>query len=159
MRSEDLAPAIVSLVLFLVAGYIVKIALQYKEKMRVIKVRTDLHTHLVERFGSAPEFVQFLQTDGGQHLLENITTEQSPAAEGILGSIQKGCLLTLLGLGLLLIGYFTINEATRHDALTSIYLVGGASLSLGIGYLISAAISYRLSKAWGLFAGAGLGKR
>jgi uncharacterized integral membrane protein len=159
MRSEDLAPLIVSVVLFLVAGYIVKAALQYKEKTRVIKARADVHTHLVERFGSAPEFVQFLQTDGGQHLLENITTEQSPAAEGILGSIQRGCLLTLLGLGLLLIEHFIINEATQRDVVTSIYLVGGASLSLGIGYLISAAISYRLSKAWGLFAGVGLGKR
>ena len=158
MRSEDLAPVIMSLIFFPVAGYIVKIALQYKEKMRVIKARADVHTHLVERFGSAPEFVQFLQTDGGRQLLENITTEQSPAAQGILGSIERGCLLTLLGLGLLLMGYFVISEAARRDAVTSVYLFGGVSLSLGIGYLITAGISYRLSRAWGLLAGTGLGK-
>jgi hypothetical protein len=159
MRSEDIAPVVVALGMFFVAGFIAKAALRYKEKMRVIKARADVHTQLVERFGSAPEFVQFLQTDGGQHLLENITTEQSPAAEGILSSIQRGCLLTLLGLGLLLMGFFTLSEATRRDAVTSIYLFGGVSLSLGIGYLISAGISYRLSRAWGLLAVASLGKR
>ena len=156
MRSEDLAPMIVGVFFFLVSGFIVKVALEYRSKMRVMKARADTHTHLVDKFGSAPEFVQFLQTEGGRSLLENITSEQSPAAQGILGSIQKGSLLTVLGLGLLLLGSFA--QVGREGSAT-LHISGAIGLSLGIGYLISAGISYRLSKAWGLMTGAEAGKR
>ena len=71
-------------------------------------------------------------------------------------ALLKHCLLPGSGVQFVLIGCQEGKELLQP--VTSVYLFGGVSLSLGIGYLISAGISYRLSRAWGLLAGTGLGK-
>ncbi len=157
MPKGDVAPLIGLIALLIVGGFILRIVVQFLTKIKAIRARTEIHNRLVDKFGSAPEFFQFLQTEGGQSFLESVTVEQSTAAERILSSIQKGILLTLLGLGLLLLGILLAGRIGEGQ--TPLYILGVIAVSLGVGFLVSAGISFRLSKAWGLVAPTEAGKR
>ena len=121
----------------------------------LIRARADLQTKLLDRLGSGREVIEFSQTEGGKQFLEALSmgTVDSPASKGspterILGSIQKGIILTLLGLGFLFLAWrYHLDDP--GDVFTVIGVVG---LSLGIGFLLSAGVSYRLSRSMGLLA-------
>jgi hypothetical protein len=119
----------------------------------LIRARADLQTKLLDRLGSGREVVEFCQTEGGKQFIEALSmgTIESPASKGspterILGSIQKGIILTLLGLGFLILA----QKYHRDDPGDVFMVVGVVGLSLGIGFLLSASVSYRLSRSMGL---------
>jgi len=121
----------------------------------LIRARADLQTKLLDRLGSGREVVEFCQTEGGKQFIEALSmgTIESPASKGspterILASIQKGIILTLLGLGFLILA----GKYHRDDPGDVFMVVGVVGLSLGIGFLLSAGVSYRLSRSMGLLA-------
>ena len=121
----------------------------------LIRARADLQTKLLDRLGSGREVVEFCQTEGGKQFIEALSmgTVDSPASKGspterILGSIQKGIILTLLGLGFLSLAW----KYHRDDPGDVFMVIGVVGLSLGIGFLLSAGASYRLSRSMGLLA-------
>jgi hypothetical protein len=121
----------------------------------LIRARADLQTKLLDRLASGREVVEFCQTEGGKQFIEALSmgTIESPASKGspterILGSIQKGIILTLLGLGFLILA----QKYHRDDPGDVFMVVGVVGLSLGIGFLLSAGVSYRLSRSMGLLA-------
>ena len=63
------------------------------------KARIELQKRLLERLHSAQEVVQLMQTEEGRQLLESLTIERTTPLEQILHSVQKGVILTIVGLG------------------------------------------------------------
>ena len=109
-----------------------------------LQAQMDLQTRILERFESPQEFTAFLTTEGGQKFLAGLSQESAgwAPARRILGGLQAGLVLSLLGLGLAVIG--GIEQAEE-----AVYF-GIVFLSLGLGFLASSALSYRLSRGWGL---------
>jgi len=115
-----------------------------RRKARTIQAMTEFHNRLLDKIGSTKDFSDFLQSDGGTRFLESLSTEPVRPNQRILGSIQTGTVLFVLGLGLLVLGW-TYGE--RFDAFV---VLGTVAFTLGLGFLISAAISFRLSRTMGL---------
>lgn len=63
-----------------------------------VKAQAELHHRLLEKFGSAQEFIDFLQSEGGQQFLDGISVKPINLKEQILSSVQKGVILTILQL-------------------------------------------------------------
>jgi len=152
---ETVAVTII-LVAFMTGLYfIVAAGFSGRKASALIRARADLQTKLLDRLGSGREVVEFCQTEGGKQFMEALSmgTVDSPASKGspterILGSIQKGIILSLLGLGFLFLAWrYRLDDP--GDVFTVIGVVG---LSLGIGFLLSAGVSYRLSRSMGLLA-------
>ncbi len=146
---ENLQSMIVSLGFFILIGWVIATTVSALRHKMNIRAQTELHNRLLEKFGSAGEFTAYLQTPNGERFFENLAAERTHPAGKILGSIQKGAILTVVGLGLLLLHvlYSAVDEG--------IFLISGVLvLALGAGFLISSALSYRLSKAWGLLSDA-----
>lgn len=152
---EAVAVTIV-LVAFMTGLYfIVAAGFSGRKASALIRARADLQTKLLDRLGSGREVVEFCQTEGGKQFMEALSmgSIDSPASKGspterILGSIQKGIILTLLGLGFLILAW----KYHRDDPGDVFTVIGVVGLSLGIGFLLSAGVSYRLSKSMGLLA-------
>jgi hypothetical protein len=108
---------------------------------------TDFHNRLLDKIGSAKDFSDFLQSDGGERFLDSLSLERTNPNQRILGSIQTGTVLLMLGIGLLVCGWTL--DAENGVAL----FMGWISLSLGTGFLASAAIAWKLSDNWGLLNG------
>lgn len=76
----------------------------------------------------------------------------------VLGSVQAGLILFLLGLGSLLIRATLPHAAFSSDVdlaqtAESFLIISMLLLALGAGFLVSAGASYWLSKSWGLLNG------
>ena len=111
--------------------------LLYRRGQTQLQARTEFHRQLLDKFTSGTEFAGFLNSSGGQRLLQDLAGHRVDAKERIIRGTRFGVVLTVLGLAALLL---------RHD----LAVPGALVLALGIGLLLSAAISYRLSRHLGV---------
>jgi hypothetical protein len=107
--------------------------------------QNDLRKALIEKFGSAQDLGSFLQSEGGRRFIADLSSGTAGALGSVLASIQKGIILVLLGIGCAAANVFTSVVALG---------IGVVFLCVGVGFLVSAGVTYWLSRSWGL-----LGKR
>jgi len=116
-------------------------------RLKVARTQAEVHSRLIEKVGSSQEFLTFLESESGKQLVASIGIEQPSRNpyNRILTSVQAGVILICVSIALLVLGvnYTDVSEAFK--------ILGGLGLALGIGFLISAGLSYRLSKSFGLF--------
>ncbi len=113
------------------------------------RTRAEIYNRLVDKFQTAPEFIEFLQSDAGLRFIEEQTVEARQPLTTILTSIRLGVSLALIGLGMI-----TVSNIWDNILGTDLYIVlalgGTVALTAGAGFIISAAISYKICKLWGL---------
>ena len=113
--------------------------LRYRQRQAQIRAQADFHKQLLDKFGSGQEFAEFLDGKGSQRFLEELWSQRPGNNERVLGTMRNGVVLTTLGLGMLVLSW-TYLEQFR--------VFGVLALALGVGFLIAAAISHRLSRQW-----------
>lgn len=133
--------------IFFVTGWIIRNYLDYRRKMKFVHIQADMQTRLLDKFGSSQEMIAYLQSDAGQTFAKSLPGEDLEPYRRILGSIQAGLVLTLLGIGSLVL---KDQIAGGQEGFT---FLGVVALTLGIGFILSAAAAYRLSRSWGLING------
>lgn len=116
-------------------------------RMKVARIQAEVHSKLIDKFASSQDFLTFLDSDSGKKLVASIGIEQPNRNpyNRILASVQAGVILVCIGIAFLILG------ANFPDVSEGFKVVGSLGLALGIGFLISAGLSYRLSKNFGLF--------
>ena len=101
---------------------------------RVVR-QADIQQQLLARFGSGQELAEFMETEGGREFMRQF---ESNPHRMILGSLSAGVVFSFLGLG-----FFGLtpldNDFLFHGVIT---------LALGIGLIVAAIISKRLSEKW-----------
>ena len=145
----------VFLIFLTVAGilaWLVRTAIDYRRWGRLAKVQAEAHTKLLDRFTGNDELLAYVQSPAGARFLKSspITLDGSdkpmaaPLAR-ILWSMQAGVVLTAAGIGL---NYVSRNvEPYRAEP---ILMFSTLALSIGVGFMVSAAASYFMSKRLGL---------
>ena len=133
--------------------WLVRTALDHRRWNRLSKVQTDVHTKLLEKLGSNEELLRYAETPAGRRFLESAPIALEPAAprmsapfSRILWSIQAGAVLGVAGLGLLYVSSEMVDEIAQF-----FFSIGVLTLALGVGFGVSAAISFFLSRRLGLF--------
>lgn len=134
--------------------WLIRIFLENRRWARVFRMQSEVHSKLLDRFGSSEELLQYMNTEPGKRFLEAapIPMEFAPdqrlpgGLARVLGPLQIGVVLTLLGAGLLL-----LHRSRSLTEISSALLVFGmVALMPGIGFIISALISWRISAHLGL---------
>ena len=142
-----IAPTIAFLAFFGAIGWIVSIVVEGRKRTMAIRARADFQNRVLEKYGSGREFVELVQSEGGQKLLNALPAEPAAGpADRILGSVHRGILLVFLGIGLLIVTAFTERDIEKVSL-----AFGVISLTLGTGFLVSAALSRRLARSLGLY--------
>ncbi len=146
---EDLSPIVISVVLIVAAAWVIgSVVRAFKEKS-IMQTKAELYNRLLDKFGSGEEFINYSESESGRQFIEDITVRGAAPTNRILNSIQRGIVMVLAGFGALVLG--NIFDNTLGGDLYIVLAVGGTTvLMLGIGFLISTVITYRLSKSWGL---------
>ena len=126
--------ALVGLIIFIVAH-----RLEQKAALRA-----QLEMKLIERFNSAKELEEFLSTDAGRRLL-GARRHGGMQLGKIVGAVQVGVAIGILGIGVLIIGVLSGKSV----------VIGGAILmiAIGLGLLAAAMIGRELVRSWGLNGG------
>lgn len=142
------AVVIGSTIIICAAWIITSIVTTLKQRANT-RTRAEVFNKLIDKFGTAPEFIEFLRSDAGLRFIEEQTVEYSPMLTKILGSVRFGVSLTLIGGGTLIFAN-AWDIILGNDIFTIIALAGTVALTAGVGFIIAAAVSYRLCRSWGL---------
>jgi len=106
-----------------------------------------MQRHVLDKFSTAQDFAQFIQSPAGQNYLSSFSEAVTNPRNAILTSIKTGCVVMFGGVGFLVgsAGANSVSAAT--DSIT--FRIGWVLLLVGVGFLISAGISYFLSRKVG----------
>jgi hypothetical protein len=121
------------------------------------RARMEIYNKLIDKFSSAPELIEFLQSDAGLRFIEEQAVEPSQPLTKIMSSIRLGVSLALVGIGTLAVSN-TWSWEFGNELYTAVALGGTIALTAGLGFIIAAAISFKLCKLWGLIPAAGMQK-
>lgn len=108
----------------------------------------DLHSKLLDKCTSNTELLSYLESQSGRRFLESTTTNEANPPGRILNAIQAGAIAALAGGAMLIVR--TV-EHVDWDGGEFLVVFGSVLLAIGLGFLVSAAISYVLCRSWGLF--------
>jgi hypothetical protein len=108
-----------------------------RARQRTAQYRSEVQMKMIERFGSAAEFTQFLESPTGKEFLNE---PRKTARERALGGIRTGIILLFIGVG------FAFAYFSEHD--TGWFIPAFIMIGLGVGFLISAAVSWKMAKQW-----------
>ncbi len=145
---EDLMPIVVLVTMTIAAAWVISLIVAAFRHRAHLRAQTAFHNQMMEKFGSAAEFTAYLQSDAGKSFFDNLSTEPATPLTKILGAIQKGAILALLGLGLIVLG----KSYTAQEGGNVMFVGGVISFMIGAGFLASSAISYRLAQNWGIIS-------
>ena len=143
----DLTPIVAIVMVFGGTVAVFWVVFSTIRRLKVARVQAEVHSKLIDKVGSSQEFLTFLETDSGKKLVASIGIEQPSRNpyNRILASVQAGVILVCVSIALLIMG---VNVA---DVREGFGILGALGLALGTGFLISAGLTYRLSKKFGLF--------
>jgi hypothetical protein len=148
---RDLVPFSVFLVMVFVLLWVLRIALDNRRWYRMIKVQTEMHSKLLDRFASSQEVGAYMESEAGKRFLESPrfdTQTGQPASfpyGRILWSVQAGLIGSTLGCGLLF-----LRGRVPADGNVPLLVFGTLALMIGLGFILSAVASYILSRHFGL---------
>ena len=117
-----------------------------RTRQRRYEVQGQVQTKLIERFGSTPELIDFLQSPTGREFVNGV--HSAPALltrERVINGVSRSIILVFVGL--CFVGmYFALGE----DDIRGLLIPAAIFIFLGLGFLIAAIVSYQLSKRFGL---------
>lgn len=133
-------------------GWLIRTLINYRRWNRLNKVQTDVHTKLLDRFTANDDLLAYMQTPSGKRFLESapIPLDNEARSVGaplsrILWSVQVGVVLAAGSLGLLYVSGRVIDEAAQP-----LFAIAAVGLALGAGFVVSAFVSYAMSRRLGL---------
>jgi hypothetical protein len=147
---------IAAVVLAVVSGlvWLIKTLVDHRRWSRLSKIQTEVHNKVLDRMQSNEDLLAYIQTPAGKRFLESAPIPmESPRSIGaplgrILWSAQAGAVLTVLGIGIALVSRNTLEEVAAPLA-----AMGAIVIALGIGFLVSSALAFMLTRRFGLLSG------
>ena len=112
-----------------------------RSRQRRAELQAEVQTKLIDRFGSAPELIDFLQSPAGRQFVSGVQgVPGALARERIMSGFTRSIVLTMLGLAFLGLTFFYNDDFAVPAAIL---------FSLGVGYFLATMVSYRLSSQLG----------
>jgi hypothetical protein len=143
------------LVVTLIAGslsWLIRTLIEHRRWSRLTRTQAEVHNKLLDRFTSNEEVMAYMQTTGGKRFLESapIPMDAGPRSVSapigrILWSVQVGLILAAGGVGMQF-----VSRSVEKPVSQPLTAMGVLAVAIGIGFLVSAFVSYLLSKRLGL---------
>ena len=128
---------------------------QTGKEMRLQKI--DAFNRMIEKFGTAKEFAEFANSEGGRRLLDEPISRPTHPLTKVLRFLQAGIVFILVGIG-------SWVNADRLKSRTEVWYVsqmiesnhyGTLLVFLGVGLFIVGGVTYLLVRRWHLANGSG----
>src|SRR5262245_33310770 len=143
----------VFVIVLLALGWAIRFIVDYRRWHRLSKVQSEVHNKLLDRMTANDELLAYVKSPAGSRFLESAPISLDPVSRRIgapfsriLWSVQAGLVLAAGGFGLLYVSGRVTSEITQP-----IFAMGSLAIALGVGFVLSAVVSYVLSQRLGLF--------
>jgi len=147
---NDLAPVLGVTAMFGLGAWLLRFLILSYRQQKVARMQSDLQNRLLEKFGSSQELLTFLQSEAGSDFVQPLRTGEEPRTPygRILGAVQVGVILVCGGVACLF-----LDGRLPFDEERAFLFLGTVGTALGVGFLLSGAAAYVLSRNWGLLNG------
>lgn len=142
----------IALVVFALS-WLVRTIIDQKRWNRLSRSQSEVHNKILDRFGSSEELLQYIRTPAGARFLESapiplhtIQPAHRAPMTRILWSVQLGTVVAAAAIGMLFVSLRYDGESGRE-----LFSMGMIALSIGAGFIASAAVSLFLSRRLGLW--------
>ena len=149
---HDLSPLLAFGFFLLALTWMIRVILENRRWARIFKLQSEVHGRLIDKFSSSQELAAYMETEAGKRFLEaapipvEFEKEQRVpnAVARVLTPLQIGIVLVLLGIGFLLLRH------ASPDMETPMLVLGTIAMMPGIGFIISAGLTWVLAARMGL---------
>jgi hypothetical protein len=132
--------------------WLIRTLIDYRRWNRLAKVQTEVHTKLLDRFTTNNDLLAYIDSPAGSKFLQStpIMLDAAPRSVGaplgrILWSLQGGVVLLAGGIGLQF-----VSTRVADDASQPLHVLGILGVALGVGFVVSAILSFVISQRLGL---------
>jgi hypothetical protein len=132
--------------------WLIRTLVDYRRWNRLTKIQTEVHTKLLDRFTTNEDLLAYMQSPAGAKFLESspINLDAGPRSVAaplgrILWSVQAGLVMVAAGFGLQVVSNRVVTEASQP-----LSALGVLGIAIGLGFVISAVISFLISRRLGL---------
>lgn len=143
---QDYIIGIVVVSSFIASSFVVWTIATTIRRIKRDRRRYETQSKLLEKFGSSAELLEYLSSEPGQQFLESTELERSSPHGRILKAMQAGILALFVGCALLML------RDQLGEGVEGALVFGSLLVALGLAFLVSSALSYKLSSAWGLLS-------
>ncbi|HEY1338850.1 MAG TPA: hypothetical protein VGF59_15145 [Bryobacteraceae bacterium] len=119
---------------------------------RLTNIQTEAHKKLMDRFTSNEDLLAYIQSPAGSKFLESapIALDAGPRSataplSRILWTVQGGVVVVAVGIGLEIVSHRVAYEVSQP-----LQALGVLGIALGLGLVISAVVSFMISRRLGL---------
>jgi len=146
---SDLIPFLILIVLFSALLWLLRVLLENRRWGRMLKLQSDVHGKLLDKFGNNQELLAYMNTEAGKRFLEaapvpagaELAAPAKMSLARILLPLQLGAVVMLVG-----IGFLSLRSRVEMESQTPMLILGTLGLMLGIGFIISAGIAFFLAR-------------
>jgi hypothetical protein len=132
--------------------WLIRSVMENRRWNRIFKLQSEVHGKLIDKFSSSQELAAYMETEAGRRFLEAapipVGFEQEQrvpnALARVLTPLQIGIVLVLLGLGCYLLRF------ASTDMKIPMLVLGTLALMPGLGFIISAGVTWVLAGRLGL---------
>ena len=108
-----------------------------RARQRRAEAQVEMQGKLIDRFGSAPELINFLHSPAGRQFISGVqSAPETLTRERILSGFTRAVVLSSLGLAFLFLTFLYDDDWAVPASIV---------FALGIGYFLATLISYKLS--------------
>lgn len=144
--------SVFALIAFALA-WLVRTVIEQKRWSRLSRTQSEVHNKILDRFSTSGELLDYIRTPAGTKFLESapIPLHTDPAPQNlplsrVMWSIQIGIVVAAASIGMLVVaGRF------QKESAQELFALGMVGLSVGAGFIVSAAVSIFLSRRLGLW--------
>jgi ABC-type transport system involved in cytochrome bd biosynthesis fused ATPase/permease subunit len=131
-------------------AFVVSTLVNARMRRLQLKAVSEFNVRLLDRIGSIKDFNDFMQTDGGAKFMNSLTAastvrQATAPSHRIMLASQIGIVLSAVGIGFLL-----LQATLAGQGAFGFTVIGAISLSIGLGFIISAGASYWLARRLGV---------
>lgn len=132
-------------------AWLIRTWIEQRRWNRLSKNQIEVHNRILDRFGSSEELLEYVRTSAGTRFLEaapiSVQTERASSPQSrVVRSVQIGVIVAAAALGTLLISGRFDDEGSQV-----LFALGVIALSIGVGFIGSAAVTNVLSQRLGLW--------
>lgn len=148
-----LAGLFVFCVITMTVVWFIRTYVEQRRWNRLAGVQHEVHSKILDRFSSSEDLLAYIQSPSGRKFLEAApipvdasSKSMSAPINRIFWSLQAGLVASTLGLGLQFVSGHVPTEMS-----TPLFVMGIVALSIGVGFVLSAIVSFVLSRKLGLW--------
>ena len=130
---------------------IIRALLDHVKRARTERVQADLYNRTLDKLGTGPEVMTYLQSEAGLRLFQSAPAEPSRPGRPynrIINTVQLGVVVTVVSAGLLFLRNYL--DSAAYGEREALLVFGFLGVFAGVALLLSAGTSWFLALRFGL---------